>query len=107
MLKNITFEKLLELSSKDLLDFRKLLDSAITEKQEKDKLDARAKIEEVALQAGFSLDELVSLNPKKKTAPALYRNPDDKSQTWAGKGRKPGWLVTALEAGKSLDDFKA
>jgi DNA-binding protein H-NS len=35
-----------------------------------------------------------------------YRNPARPSQTWAGRGKKPGWLVAQLGSGKRLDDFR-
>jgi len=35
---------------------------------------------------------------------ALYRNPADGS-TWTGRGLKPRWLVEAIEAGWSQDEF--
>jgi DNA-binding protein H-NS len=34
-----------------------------------------------------------------------YRNPENPSETWAGRGLKPRWLATALKAGKKLEDF--
>ena len=40
-----------------------------------------------------------------KVAPK-YRNPENPSETWAGRGLKPRWLAAALKAGKKLDDFK-
>jgi len=36
---------------------------------------------------------------------AKYRNPDDHSETWAGRGLKPKWLTAAIKAGKNQDDF--
>jgi len=39
-----------------------------------------------------------------KVAPK-YRNPENPSETWAGRGLKPRWLVAALKSGKKLDDF--
>ena len=35
---------------------------------------------------------------------AKYRNPADGS-TWSGRGLKPKWLLAALEAGQSQDDY--
>ena len=35
-----------------------------------------------------------------------YRNPDRPSQTWAGRGKKPRWIVAQLRAGRRLDDFR-
>jgi DNA-binding protein H-NS len=37
---------------------------------------------------------------------ARFRNPDDGSQTWSGRGRQPKWISEALAGGKSLDDFR-
>src|SRR5262250_3601489 len=39
-----------------------------------------------------------------KVAPK-YRNPENPSETWAGRGLKPRWLAAALRSGKKLDDF--
>jgi DNA-binding protein H-NS len=38
----------------------------------------------------------------RKIAPK-YRGPS--GETWAGRGAKPRWLVTAVKEGKKLDDF--
>jgi DNA-binding protein H-NS len=39
-----------------------------------------------------------------KIAPK-YRNPDNPSETWAGRGLRPRWLAAALKAGKMLEHF--
>jgi DNA-binding protein H-NS len=36
---------------------------------------------------------------------AKYRNPENPSETWAGRGLRPRWLATALKSGKKLEDF--
>ena len=35
-----------------------------------------------------------------------YRNPDQPSETWAGRGKRPRWLVAKLKSGKRIDDFR-
>jgi DNA-binding protein H-NS len=35
-----------------------------------------------------------------------YQNPTVPSETWSGRGRQPRWLVSALKAGKAIDDFR-
>jgi len=35
-----------------------------------------------------------------------YRNPDHPSETWAGRGKRPRWLVAQLGSGKRIDDFR-
>jgi DNA-binding protein H-NS len=34
-----------------------------------------------------------------------FRNPDNPSETWAGRGLKPRWVVSALKAGHKLEDL--
>jgi DNA-binding protein H-NS len=34
-----------------------------------------------------------------------YRNPAKKSETWAGRGLRPKWVVELMKQGKKLDDF--
>jgi DNA-binding protein H-NS len=36
---------------------------------------------------------------------AKYRNPDNPSETWAGRGLRPRWLAAAIKDGKKLEDF--
>lgn len=45
--------------------------------------------------------------PRRKYPPVLpkYQNPGDLSETWAGRGKQPRWLVAQLKAGKKIDDF--
>ena len=38
--------------------------------------------------------------------PPKYRNPDQPSETWAGRGKRPRWLLKQLKSGKRIDDFR-
>ena len=40
----------------------------------------------------------------KKVAPK-YRNPKNRSETWAGRGAMPRWMAAAVKAGKKRDSF--
>jgi DNA-binding protein H-NS len=35
-----------------------------------------------------------------------FRNPDRPSETWAGRGKTPRWLLAKLKSGKRIDDFR-
>src|SRR5260221_2787754 len=35
-----------------------------------------------------------------------FRNPDEPSETWAGRGKQPRWLERQLRSGKRIDDFR-
>ncbi len=34
-----------------------------------------------------------------------YRNPNDPSETWSGRGKQPRWLVAALKTGHKIEEF--
>jgi DNA-binding protein H-NS len=34
-----------------------------------------------------------------------YRNPDEPSETWSGRGKQPRWLAAALKAGHKVEEF--
>jgi len=70
-----------------------------------------ADMEKLARDAGVSLGELFpeAGNTKpakvKSSVAAKYRNPNDASQTWTGRGRQPLWIAALLAEGKSLDSL--
>lgn len=71
-------------------------------------LDAlKEKILTIAAASGVSLNAL--FNPrkekKKREAKPKYRNPDDPSATWSGRGKPPVWLQDKLDAGAAKEDF--
>ena len=35
-----------------------------------------------------------------------YSNPDQPSETWAGSGKRPRWLVAQLKSGRRIEDFR-
>ncbi len=47
------------------------------------------------------------LTARRKYPPVLpkYQNPNDRSETWAGRGKQPRWLVSQIKAGKKMSDF--
>jgi DNA-binding protein H-NS len=34
-----------------------------------------------------------------------YRNPDQPSEEWSGRGKQPRWLTAQLRSGKRIEDF--
>jgi DNA-binding protein H-NS len=68
--------------------------------------EAKRAAEKVAKEYGFSLDEVISASaPKGSKGTPKYANPADPGQTWTGRGRKPNWVIEALEQGRTLDDL--
>lgn len=70
--------------------------------------ELRKKVQKMVEDAGYSIDDvLTSSKPKAQTskAPPKFRDPTNSDSTWTGRGRKPLWVLAALEDGKSLDDL--
>jgi DNA-binding protein H-NS len=42
---------------------------------------------------------------KHAKVPPKYRNPNEPSETWSGRGKRPRWLTEALLAGQKIEDF--
>ncbi len=60
-------------------------------------------LREQAAVLGFTANELLpSKNGRDKVA-VKYK--DDQGNTWSGRGKRPAWLVEALDQGRSLEDF--
>ena len=72
------------------------------------KAETLAELEALAHAKGFSLKELLdNSNGKsnKKSVAPKYVDSANPENTWTGRGRKPKWLVTALENGRTAEDF--
>ena len=98
----------IDLSSMSLSELKKHakdVEKAIAEYADRMKAEARAELEKVAKELGFSLDEIVSGKTKRPKVAPKYRNPENAAETWTGRGRRPRWVDAALKAGKSLDDL--
>ncbi len=54
----------------------------------------------------IALGESKKRKQASKKLPPTYRNPSNVTETWTGRGRKPRWLVAALEAGKTVEQCK-
>lgn len=73
--------------------------------------DAYNQILDIATKVGLSLEELIeygALKRKKTTRKAVeprYRNTNNPSETWTGRGKQPRWLVAEIEKGAKLEDF--
>ena len=94
------------MSLADLRDLQKSVAKAISTFENRQKAEAREKVEMLARDLGFTLAELAELEePKRKRAPStkIYRHPDNPAVTWSGRGRKPGWFAAHVDAGKDPD----
>lgn len=101
-------ERLATMDLQSMQRLRKELDLAIAGHEERKRREAIQAVEQAAREHGFKLGELLGdrkLGKGDKDAVAKYVNPDNPTQTWVGRGRRPDWIRTALQAGYSLDDM--
>jgi DNA-binding protein H-NS len=95
-----------KLSLKELLDLETRLRPAIHEAQTRERAKAREKIDTLARDMGFSVQELFgSRRGKGGTVKAKYCNPDNPAETWTGRGRTPNWLRAKLDKGAKLETY--
>ena len=96
-----------KLSLEELKTLRKDVDKAIAGFAEKKRQEAKKALEDVAAKHGMSLDEILggTAKRKKSKAAAKYRNPEDPSQTWSGRGRQPAWYKAAISKGKKPENM--
>ena len=62
----------------------------------------------IAKKHGLTVSEVLGRKRKQRTSPvpAKYRNPNDPSQTWSGRGRRPAWFMAATESGTSAESLE-
>ena len=96
------------LSLPELKKMQKDIARAISSYEDRQKAEARAKVEALARDLGYSMAELVGADSKPKRAPVAskYQHPENLAVTWSGRGRKPQWFVNALAAGTPAGDLE-
>ena len=99
------------MSSADLRNLQEQVTRELKQRESRDLAEARAKIFAIADSVGVPLKELLSgtasggaarRGGKTGAVAARYRNPDDASQQWTGRGRQPKWVKDWVDAGKDL-----
>lgn len=98
------------LSLEELKALRKQVERLIDGWEERRRREAIAAAEEAARSHGFNLSDLGigagrARGAAKAPSAARYANPENPTETWSGRGRRPGWVKAALEGGRSLDDL--
>jgi DNA-binding protein H-NS len=100
-----------KLSLKDLVDLEAKVQKAIAVARDRERTELKKKVADLAETHGFSVAELFGAARTRAAAKgksvgvAKYANPENKSDTWTGRGRKPNWLVDRLKKGAKLADF--
>jgi DNA-binding protein H-NS len=84
---------------------------ALREKMDVKRKDVIQQIRDLASSINVNV-EIIETAPQRvsgrkgsKVAPK-YQNPYNHAQTWTGRGMKPKWLTSLLEAGRSVSEFE-
>lgn len=123
---NAKAQNIAGMTLRELRVLKSKIDREISKRDESARKGLLKQMEKLAAQNGMSLAEVLGAKPavegrakaepksqkrvagkvkaKKPVAPK-YRNPDDSSMTWSGRGRKPLWIEKAIADGKALDDL--
>lgn len=102
-----------KMSLKELVELEVKVKRAISAARDQARGDLKKKLAEMAENHGFSVNELFGggrgakgAGKGKSLGVAKYANPDNKSDTWTGRGRKPNWVLERLKKGSKLTDFE-
>jgi DNA-binding protein H-NS len=101
-------ENIERMTLKQLSDLEGKIAKAKSQARDTARADLKAKIDRLLAGSDFTVAELYGFTTKRgrSKSAAKYANPDDRSQTWTGRGRKPNWLVARLKKGAKLEDFQ-
>ena len=102
-----------KMSVRELAELDARIKKALVSAKEREKAAVKQKLDAIVQSAGLSVDEIAEIfglsrgrgaRKGTKVAPK-YRNPDNKQETWTGRGRQPRWLAAKLNRGGKLTDF--
>ncbi|MCB1916975.1 MAG: H-NS histone family protein [Rhodocyclaceae bacterium] len=112
-----------KLSIPELRRLNKRIEAELKKRDDSAKRDLLKKMQRLAAEHGLSLDDVVGKaaapgtprktagkgagkpKTKKIVVAPKYRNPDDASMTWTGRGRKPLWVQKWLDDGKAIEEL--
>lgn len=102
-----------KLNFAELKDLQVQIGAEMMSREKSEIEKARNDINAIAQSLGLSLKDLLGSGeprgkvrkPSGKVA-VQYRNPQNASQEWTGRGRQPGWVKELLASGKNLMSAK-
>jgi DNA-binding protein H-NS len=95
-----------KMSYAELAAMEKQIEKLKIEKQNAERLELRQKLIDEAKRHGFDINVLFGRGRSKGKVAAKYRDPNNRANTWTGRGRMPLWMVAATKGGKAKkDDF--
>src|SRR5882672_6582087 len=92
----------------DLWRLHEQLTRILSEKISAEKLELEKRLAHLAEAKPFGEVGRNGRQPRRKYPKVLpkYCNPSAPEETWSGRGKQPRWLVSALQLGGKIEDFK-
>lgn len=87
--------KMKDLSMSELQTMMVQMNDMIEKRKNSEKKEVLQQIRKLVEDHELSYDDVIAVirtKAKRGKAPALYRNPERKKQTWSGKGEAPDWF---------------
>jgi DNA-binding protein H-NS len=78
------------------------------EKHNAERISVRQRLTDLAKEHGFDIHDLFGRGGRKGkgTVAIKYRDPNNRDNTWTGRGRMPRWMAAATKGGKTKkEDF--
>jgi DNA-binding protein H-NS len=99
------------MSYAELIELRARVDRLMAQKKTGARAELRAKIAQMAKAQGMRLEDVLgdkraSRGRNKGVVAIKYRDPNNPSNTWTGRGKIPRWMTAAMQDGKAKkEDF--
>jgi DNA-binding protein H-NS len=97
--------KLEAMALEDLWSLHGRLIEVLDRKMESEKRKLESQLDDLGRRFGGSHKDLPQRRPYPKVEPK-FRNPNDPSETWSGRGKPPRWVADLLATGTSLDEIR-
>jgi DNA-binding protein H-NS len=96
------------MSVDELLFLQELVKSVLMRRMSAEKVRLDQRLRQL-LEPGTAPDKVKEMPHARRPYPPVfpkYKNPEQPSETWAGRGKQPRWLIAQLRSGKQLDEFR-
>lgn len=107
---NVRDGQLEKMSVKELIALQADVEAAIAARKQEERNEVKEKLAALAEKSGFSVDELFGKARRngggsRGTVAPKYRNPQNASETWTGRGRMPLWIKALTDKGAKREKF--
>ena len=88
-----------------LWDLHQRIVEVLSRRLEDETRKLQKQLDELGRKSGGFPNEFLQRRPYPKVQPK-FRNPDNPSETWSGRGKMPRWLVLLVASGRNRDEFR-